>query len=111
HAGPITVSPGSADTAPPSAQDFAGINAPTSQTPPFQKTVAFLDFTDWETSKAGQASISLDAPIRRLYQRIVAVQSTPKAQQVNGGLILTLVVLGVLFAIIEGSALVMGGAL
>jgi sigma-B regulation protein RsbU (phosphoserine phosphatase) len=111
HAGPITVSPGSADTAPPSAQDFAGINAPSSQTPPFQKTVAFLDFTDWETGKAGQASISLDAPIRQLYQRIVAVQSTPKAQQVNGGLILTLVVLGVLFAIIEGSALVMGGAL
>ena len=77
---------------------------------PFQETVAFLDVTDWETGRTQPASLRLDAPVGRLSQRIVAIRSAELGSNVKG-LVLFLLVLAVLFAIVQGSALVMGGAL
>jgi sigma-B regulation protein RsbU (phosphoserine phosphatase) len=87
----------------------AGVRTPSSL--PFQKTVALLDFSDWDSGGPVHLAISLDAPLGRLYGRIAAVQSALLAQELNRGYVTVLVVLAVLFAIIEGSALVMGGAL
>ena len=77
---------------------------------PFQETVAFLDVTDWETGRTQPASLRLDAPVGRLSQRIAAIRSAELGSNVKG-LVLFLLVLAVLFAIVQGSALVMGGAL
>ena len=77
---------------------------------PFQETVAFLDVTDWQTGRTDQAAVSLDAPVGRLSQRIAAAQSAELGSSVKG-LVLFLLVLAVLFAIVQGSAIVMGGAL
>ena len=78
---------------------------------PFQKTVAFMEVTSWRTGQLEQAAIHLDAPIGELTRRIAAVQSAQLGSNVNRGLLLFLVVLAGLFAIIQGAALVMGGAL
>ena len=80
----------------------------------FRRTVAFMDCTNWATGASGRLSMSLDAPLGRLYGRVSAAQSA----QLNGGLpggadvfLRLLVALGVLFLIIQGSALVMGAIL
>jgi sigma-B regulation protein RsbU (phosphoserine phosphatase) len=78
---------------------------------PFQKTVAFMEVTAWRTGQIEPAAIHLQAPIGELSRRIAAVQSAPLGSDVNRGLLLFLVVLAALFAIIQGAALVMGGAL
>jgi phosphoserine phosphatase RsbU/P len=80
----------------------------------FRQTVAFMDFTDWETGRAGRVSISLYAPLGRLYERLAAAQSAQLATALGGtwdGFLRALLLLGVLFLIIQGSALVMGAVL
>lgn len=77
----------------------------------FQRTVGFVDVTDWETGKAARTAIDVEAPIGRLSQRIAAVQSAQFGSNVTRGLVIFLVGLALLFAIIQGAALVMGGAL
>lgn len=80
----------------------------------FRQTVAFMDFTDWQTGRAGRVSISLYAPLGRLYERLAAAQSAQLATALGGtwdGFLRALLLLGVLFLIIQGSALVMGAVL
>jgi sigma-B regulation protein RsbU (phosphoserine phosphatase) len=78
---------------------------------PFQRTVAFMEVTAWKTGLPEPDAIHLEAPVGELTQRIAAVQSAQLGSDVNRGLLLFLVVLAALFAIIQGAALVMGGAL
>jgi sigma-B regulation protein RsbU (phosphoserine phosphatase) len=78
---------------------------------PFQKTVTFLDLVDWTTGRAATASVHLSAPLLGLWQRLAAAQSAQLASNVNRGLVLLLVVIAILFAVIQGAALVMGGTL
>jgi len=79
----------------------------------FQHTVVFTDWTDWDTGRPGRALIGLDAPLPRLLERLGAAQSAQMPGAVGGWntLMLTLAIVGVLFLIIQGSALVMGGVL
>jgi phosphoserine phosphatase RsbU/P len=80
----------------------------------FRQTVAFMDFTDWQSGRAGRVSISLYAPLGRLYERLAAAQSAQLATALGGtwdGFLRALLLLGVLFLIIQGSALVMGAVL
>jgi len=78
---------------------------------PFQKTVTFLDLIDWTTGNVTTASIHLSAPLVGVWQRLAAAQSAQLASNVNRGLVLLLVVIAILFAVIQGAALVMGGTL
>lgn len=76
----------------------------------FRQTVAFVDCTNWPTGLSAWASISLDAPLGRLYGRVAALQ----AGRFGGGPDLflgVLIALGGLFLVIQGSALVMGAML
>ena len=83
---------------------------PPASSSPFQETVAFVDVTDWETGRTQEAAVRVQAPLGRLSQRMAAVQSARLGSNVKG-LVVFLLVLAVLFAIVQGSALVMGGAL
>jgi sigma-B regulation protein RsbU (phosphoserine phosphatase) len=78
---------------------------------PFQRTIAFIDVADWATGRTSAAAIQVHAPVGQLSQRIAAVQSAQFGSNITRGLEVFLVVLAVLFTIIQGSALVMGGAL
>jgi sigma-B regulation protein RsbU (phosphoserine phosphatase) len=78
----------------------------------FRNSVAFLDFTDWNTRRTARASISISVPVNELYQRLSAVQtSLPGGMHLGEVLLLGLLAVGVLFFIIELVALVMGLAL
>jgi sigma-B regulation protein RsbU (phosphoserine phosphatase) len=77
----------------------------------FRQTVAFMDFTDWGTGQSGRIAVRLDAPLGQLYGRMAAVETARLAPTVGGGwdiFLKWLVFLGVLFTIIQGSALVIG---
>jgi sigma-B regulation protein RsbU (phosphoserine phosphatase) len=76
----------------------------------FRQTVAFLPCTGWLTAGTAQATVSLEAPVRRLYARVTRLQVGGAA----GGydfFLTVLIVLAVLFLIIQGSALLMGALL
>jgi len=78
----------------------------------FEYTVAYMDFTDWQTGLAGRASVGLEAPLGRLYTHVASAQVAQLASAAGGDIfLLILVFLGVLFTIIQGSALVMGAML
>jgi sigma-B regulation protein RsbU (phosphoserine phosphatase) len=80
----------------------------------FRETVAFMDCVDWPTGRAGNVSINLEAPVGRLYDRLAAVSSLQVSTTIGGNwtvFLQLLVLLGVLFLIIQGSALVMGALL
>jgi len=72
----------------------------------FKKSVASLSCTNWQTNESGEITIGLNAPFSRLYARLT--KFTPGASTALSGL---LVILAVLFVIIEGTALLMGGLL
>ncbi len=73
-----------------------------------RQTVVFMDYTDWETGSAGRASVSLDAPLGRLYDHM----SSAQASQFSGvDLLNVLVVLGVLLLVVQGAALFFGAGL
>jgi sigma-B regulation protein RsbU (phosphoserine phosphatase) len=74
---------------------------------PFEETVAQMEAVDWSTNERTQVRVRIEAPAGRLAQRIAAAQ--PASPQ--NTLVIFLVVLAVLFAIVQGSAVVMGGAL
>jgi sigma-B regulation protein RsbU (phosphoserine phosphatase) len=78
---------------------------------PFERTIAFLHAASWDTGSPEQVAVSLEAPVRRLSARIAGTQSAQMGANVNKGFLWLLAVLAILFAIIQGSALVMGGAL
>ena len=75
----------------------------------FRQTVAFVQCKGWLTGSVGAATVSLDAPIRRLYAHVTD-------RQVGGAsydqaFFFLLIFLAVLFLIIQGSALLMGALL
>lgn len=74
----------------------------------FRRSVATMDYSDWSTGNPGKAAISIEAPARRLYERMAAAQSV---QMFGGRFMALLVALAVLFFIIQISALVGGVAL
>jgi sigma-B regulation protein RsbU (phosphoserine phosphatase) len=100
--------------------DMRGSNPSASQSPAagqessalaFRKTVTFLDLTDWTTGRTLTTSVHLTAPLLQLWQKLAAAQSAQLAPNVNRGLVLLLILIATLFAVIQGAALVMGGAL
>jgi sigma-B regulation protein RsbU (phosphoserine phosphatase) len=79
---------------------------------PFVRTVAFLDARSWSSGESAPLGMSIEAPVRRITSRIAAAQSLKASgANANEGFIYLLVVLAILFAIIQASALVMGSAL
>ncbi len=77
----------------------------------FRDTSVSLDIVDWNSgATGGQAKIRLDAPVGALYRRLSSVQSAPMTSSLGArnGLLIMLLVLGVLFLIIQGSALFIG---
>ncbi|MEO8070622.1 MAG: hypothetical protein ABI652_04420, partial [Acidobacteriota bacterium] len=80
----------------------------------FRETVAFMDCTAWATGDKGGVSVTLHAPVGDLYNRLASVQSGQIAATMGGSwtvFVQLLVVLGVLFLIVQGSALVIGSLL
>jgi sigma-B regulation protein RsbU (phosphoserine phosphatase) len=81
----------------------------------FRETVAFLDCTNWTTGATGSVYVSLNAPVGTLSSRLASVRSSQITATVGESwwtvFLQLLVLLGVLFLIIQGSALVMGGVL
>jgi len=81
----------------------------------FRRTVAFVDYVaDWESGRQGRASVRLEAPIGRLYEELMSAQPPELASVLGGrwgGFVLALIFLGVLFLVIQGSAVVMGALL
>jgi phosphoserine phosphatase RsbU/P len=78
----------------------------------FQETVAFLDCRDWRDGVAGTVSINLVAPVGGIYDRIASVNATDGAPASRWEAFRrVLVILGVLFLIVQGSAFVMGAIL
>jgi sigma-B regulation protein RsbU (phosphoserine phosphatase) len=73
----------------------------------FRQSVAFMDFiSDWETGSTGRVSITLVAPLHRIVERL----AEPSAF-VARFLALSLLALGLLLLVIQGSAFFMGGLL
>jgi sigma-B regulation protein RsbU (phosphoserine phosphatase) len=80
----------------------------------FRQTVAFMDCTDWATGRTDRVSVSLEAPLGRIYARVSAPQSAQFGSTVAGGadiFLRVLVALGVFFLIIQAAALFFGGLL
>ncbi len=77
----------------------------------WERSVAFLDFTDWNSGEAGRASVSLNVTPRDLYTRVSGAQPTVSGSRLGDVLLLVLVVIASLFVIIQLVALTMGVAL
>jgi sigma-B regulation protein RsbU (phosphoserine phosphatase) len=80
----------------------------------FNRTVVFMDCTlDWRTGEVGRLPISLTAPVGRLYDRLVSVQPSDLTELFGSGdvFLAVLAVLGALFLVVQGAALVMGAML
>jgi serine phosphatase RsbU (regulator of sigma subunit) len=74
----------------------------------FRRTIVTMDFTDWETGNPGRAAISIEAPARRIYERMAGVQAL---EFLGGRFMLVLSVLAALFLIIQLTAVIGGVAL
>ena len=70
----------------------------------FRWTVLPVDFTDWDTGKQGRVSMSLDAPVGKIYAHIRSVQSSDLALNIFD----VLVVLAFLLLCVQGVALFFG---
>ncbi len=80
----------------------------------FRETVVFVDCVDWTTGTPGRVAINLDAPLGGLYARLAALnpsQLTVSLSSWASVLLQLLWMLGFLFLIIQGSAIVMGAVL
>ncbi len=80
----------------------------------FRETVAFMDCFEWTTGRAGGVSINLEAPVARLYNNLASVSSAQVSATLGGNwavFLQLLLLLGILFLIIQGTALVMGALL
>ncbi len=97
---------GSTDTvAPRSADDSWSL---------FRETVAFLDCTQWLDGTSGRLSINLVAPVADVYSHLAELSASgsgPTLTDWASVLLQLLWLLGVLFLIIQGSAVVMGALL
>jgi sigma-B regulation protein RsbU (phosphoserine phosphatase) len=77
----------------------------------WERSVAFLDFTDWSTGESGRASVSLNVTPKDLYARVAAAQPTVSGNRLGDVLLLVLIVIAALFIVIQLVALTMGVAL
>lgn len=80
----------------------------------FRSTVAFVDCVDWRDGQPGTVSINLDARVATLYNRLASLKADQEAASLGGSwsvFLSLLVMLGALFLVIQGAALVMGGVL
>jgi sigma-B regulation protein RsbU (phosphoserine phosphatase) len=74
----------------------------------FRRTVAFMDYVeDWQTGHYGRATIEIYAPLGRMYGRMLQ----PSGDVSAVATFLFLLTFGILFLIIQGSALLIGGLL
>ncbi len=79
-----------------------GLTDPIGAAGAFRQTVAFMDYLDWDTGRSARASVQLEASPGGLYDHVTDMQPP------EFSLIIVLLVLGALFLIIQGSALVHG---
>ena len=99
----------------------AECGAPVSAVPParttprrgglFSRTVAFMDCVNWSSGRPARISVSLEAPLAGVYNRVATAQSAQFGTAGTGGLdmfLWVLLLLGVLFLIVQGTALVFG---
>jgi sigma-B regulation protein RsbU (phosphoserine phosphatase) len=76
----------------------------------FQQTVAFLDCRDWTTGSPGQTTVSLVAPLSRLWTQVAATSPIERASGTTSFLVV-FTALGGLFLVIQGAALFFGAVL
>ncbi|MEI6244686.1 MAG: SpoIIE family protein phosphatase [Acidobacteriota bacterium] len=77
---------------------------------PFRYAVSWMDYTDWQTGKPARASISVEAPVAQLYDRMVVASGS--GQFLNASALRQLLIaLAVLFFVIQVSAFIGGVAL
>jgi HAMP domain-containing protein len=77
----------------------------------WERSIAFLENTDWETGASDRVSISLNVTPRDLYTRISSPQPTLAGSPLGTVFVLFLVFIASLFIIIQLVALTMGVAL
>lgn len=80
----------------------------------FRETAAAFDCLNWDNGAPGRVTIAIGAPVGQLYARLAALttlQSGAAPTDWASVLLQLLWVLGVLFLIIQGSAVVMGALL
>lgn len=80
----------------------------------FRETAAPVDCTTWATGETGRVSIALVAPVRDLYANLAAFNLSPDVGTLANWpsvLLQLLWLLGILFLIIQASAIVMGALL
>ena len=73
--------------------------------------VAFLERTDWETGRSGTVGLGIRVPPVALYQRLFGSHARIGDVDVGSILRFSLAVVGALFLVMQGAALVMGFAL
>ena len=95
--------------------DSPGAEAPiTDRGALFRETVAFEDCRSWRDGTTGRITIALEAPVRELYAKLAAFNLSPDVASLAtwaSVLLQLLWLLGVLFLIVQGSAIVMGALL
>jgi len=74
----------------------------------FRRTVALMDYTDWSSGMPGRASISLDAPVGQIYDRMGSAQSGGAPFISSTYLSYFLLALAGLFLVIQASAFIGG---
>ena len=80
----------------------------------YDRSLAFLDYVDWQTGAVGRASVGLRVRLRELYAEITEAQSFPvggSGVSFGQAMLFFVLLIAVLFLIIEVAALVMGLAL
>jgi sigma-B regulation protein RsbU (phosphoserine phosphatase) len=77
----------------------------------FRRTVMFMDFTDWSTGNAGRVSVSLDAPLSQLLNRMSSSDGKQLAAITFENIFSVTVLLAVLLLIVQGVALFFGAGL
>jgi len=75
----------------------------------FKRSTASLECRNWETGDPDTVVVGLHAPFARLYARLTGSSQTSAA--LEGNIWVVVSVLGFLFILIQGSALLMGGLL
>ncbi|OYW06125.1 MAG: hypothetical protein B7X11_01295, partial [Acidobacteria bacterium 37-65-4] len=74
----------------------------------FRRTVALMDYTDWSSGMPGRASISLDAPVGQIYDRMGSAQSGGAPFISSTYLSYFLLALAGLFFVIQASGFIGG---
>ena len=71
--------------------------------------VAFLDFTDWNTGRAGRATLAIGMSIAEIYNRLSPTRFGDRGDRTFGQtVVMVLIAVGVLFLVIQFAALVLG---